>query len=106
MAGPVRDHGVIHQTIEDILNAINGEAGAGIAGKSLAGQDIVGNSLTIGPYTPDPTAVATNGAAFPAGAYVGIGGIALPIPTVTTAAWSASASAATYTVGNRVTRRG
>ncbi len=50
MAGPVRDHGVIHQTIEDILNAINGEAGAGIAGAALAGQNIVANSVSVGPY--------------------------------------------------------
>lgn len=61
MAGPVRDHGLLHQTIEDILNAINGEAGAGIAGKALAGQDIVGNSLTIGPNTPN---AANGGATF------------------------------------------
>jgi hypothetical protein len=71
MAGPVRDHGVIHQTIEDILNAINGEAGAGIAGAALAGQNIVANSVSVGPYRSILPGVPGAAIAVPSGFSVG-----------------------------------
>ena len=51
---PVKDHGSINQTVQDLVSAVNGEAGSSIAAAAIAGQAIVPSSITVpppgGPY--------------------------------------------------------
>jgi hypothetical protein len=69
---PVKDHGTINQTVADLVGAVNGEAGTGVAASALAGADLAVRSVTAlssGLYVPY--------AAAPAGS---IGGISYAPP--------------------------
>jgi hypothetical protein len=52
---PVKDHGSINQTVSDLVSAVNGEAGTGVAAAALGGANLAVQSITVspsGPYVP------------------------------------------------------